>query len=124
VGESRGRFVVEEDPERLLATQEQIMADRKADREHIDVNLKNLKEDIKSNKAEMRTTICAIRSELEGPSIIKSKASCRMSTFRRELTETIKNADGITDSRTVPRHTSTDLLQLRTSRGCFPPSTN
>jgi hypothetical protein len=44
---------------RLLAGQEQIMADRGADPEQMDANIKDLKENIKSSKAEMTSIVDA-----------------------------------------------------------------
>jgi hypothetical protein len=76
-----------------------IGANRESDPEELDgminANLKDLKEDIKSSKAEMRSIICAFRSELE--EIIQhemkdflSYVDQKTQNLRRELTETIE----------------------------------
>jgi signal transduction histidine kinase len=70
-----------------------MLAKMEATQERMDANLKDLKEDIKSSQAEMRSTICAIRSELEGTIQHEMKGILlyvdeKMQNLCRELTET------------------------------------
>jgi hypothetical protein len=52
--------------EMLKAMQAKAEADREVLKGIMDANTKSVREDIKSGQEEMRPTICAIRSELEG----------------------------------------------------------